>query len=113
MIFNKTPKQVIITFLCAALASLMSLEASANTNTAVNQNKGNGKDKIELKTLRIHGNKELPKVLFIVPWQDPKKEKGTTSKQRLVLHSLYGDLFDPITPSDIRIKKLSNVTTKD
>lgn len=53
-------------------------------------------DRIELKTTTIKGNKELPRVLYIVPWKDIK----TTEKpqQQLVLHSLFGDLFDPVVP---------------
>lgn len=54
-------------------------------------------DRIELKTTIIKGNKELPRVLYIVPWKDVK----TTAKprQELVLHSLFGDLFDPVVPA--------------
>ena len=55
--------------------------------------------KIELETLKIQGNKELPKMLFIVPWKTNSNGKSKTNHQKLVLHSLYGDLFDPITPN--------------
>ncbi|PKG83039.1 hypothetical protein CXF85_11880 [Colwellia sp. 75C3] len=56
-------------------------------------------DRVELKTSFIKGNKELPQVLYIVPWQEIKK---TTKKPKnMVLHSLYGDIFQPITPADI------------
>lgn len=53
-------------------------------------------DTIELETTTIKGNKELPKILYIVPWQEvrPQKQK----QQELVLHSLFGDLFDPVLP---------------
>lgn len=66
-------------------------------------------DKIKLKTLKIQGNKELPKVLFIVPWQDPHKKKSS-NKQKLVLHSLYGDLFDPLKPSEFKIDIVNNIS---
>ena len=55
-----------------------------------------GQDTIELKTTTIKGNKELPKILYIVPWKEVKPQKKT--QQELVLHSLYGDLFDPVLP---------------
>ena len=42
-----------------------------------------------------HGNSELPNVLYITPWRAPETEHKT---QQLTLHSLYGDLFDPIDP---------------
>jgi hypothetical protein len=53
-------------------------------------------DRIKLKTTRIIGNKELPGILYIVPWSDAKHTKS--SEQKLVLHSLFGDLFEPVTP---------------
>ncbi len=54
-------------------------------------------DTIELKTTFIKGNKELPKILYLVPWKETKISKPP--KQELVLHSLYGDLFDPVLPN--------------
>lgn len=53
-------------------------------------------DQIELKTTTIKGNKELPKILYIVPWKEVKSAKK--AQQELVLHSLFGDLFDPVLP---------------
>ncbi len=53
-------------------------------------------DEIELRTTIIKGNKELPKILYIVPWKDISKSKKT--ERKLVLHSLFGDLFDPVLP---------------
>ena len=53
-------------------------------------------DRIELKTTTIKGNKELPRVLYIVPWKDVKT--AARPRQELVLHSLFGDLFDPVVP---------------
>ena len=53
-------------------------------------------DEIELRTTVIKGNKELPKILYVVPWKDISKSKKT--ERKLVLHSLFGDLFDPVLP---------------
>ena len=53
-------------------------------------------DRIELKTTTITGNKELPKILYIVPWKEVKQQK--MEERKLVLHSLFGDLFDPVLP---------------
>ncbi|VUD66190.1 hypothetical protein TDB9533_03526 [Thalassocella blandensis] len=53
-------------------------------------------DTIEMRTTTIKGNTELPKILYLVPWQDVNESKS--SQQKLVLHSLFGDLFDPVTP---------------
>ena len=56
-------------------------------------------DEVELETTFIKGNKELPQVLYIVPWKEIKEEKG--KNKILVLHSLFGDTFDPVTPKDL------------
>lgn len=54
-------------------------------------------DKIELDTTVIKGNAELPKMLYVVPWQEGGSEK--MAQQKLTLHSLFGDLFEPVTPN--------------
>lgn len=56
----------------------------------------NAEDEIELRTTTIKGNKELPKILYVVPWKDIKRTKK--AERKLVLHSLFGDLFDPVLP---------------
>ncbi len=56
-------------------------------------------DEVELETTFIKGNKELPQVLYIVPWKEVKKEKG--KKKILILYSLFGDAFDPVTPKNL------------
>ncbi|VAW68054.1 hypothetical protein MNBD_GAMMA09-2391 [hydrothermal vent metagenome] len=53
-------------------------------------------DTIELRTTTIKGNKELPQILYVVPWKDIKRTKK--AERKLVLHSLFGDLFDPVLP---------------
>lgn len=51
-------------------------------------------DRVELESIYIKGNKVFPQILYIVPWKDMKL-KGHR-EQTLVLHSLFGDLFDPV-----------------
>lgn len=53
-------------------------------------------EKIQLDTTVIKGNTELPQIIYIVPWRDMKQEKR--KEQTLILHSLYGDLFEPVSP---------------
>jgi hypothetical protein len=60
-------------------------------------------EKIELDTTYFKGNKELPKILYVVPWQDIKQNKR--EEQTLVIHSLYGDLFDPLVPQELPDQK--------
>ena len=53
-------------------------------------------DRIVLEVTTIKGNEELPKILYIVPWKEIEQTKN--DEQKLVLHSLFGDLFDPAYP---------------
>jgi len=52
------------------------------------------KDRLKLETTIIKGNKEMPQIVYIVPWKDTKN--AHQKEQTLVLHSLFGNLFDPI-----------------
>lgn len=60
-------------------------------------------DRIELEITTIKGNKELPRILYIVPWKDIEESKS--EEQKLVLHSLFGDLFDPVYPMHLQSKE--------
>ncbi len=53
---------------------------------------------IKMDTTTIKGNTELPKIIYIVPWQEAKQFKSKA--QQLIIHSLYGDLFDPVLPTE-------------
>lgn len=75
-------------FNLARVTTLLLLTLSSNNMLA--------EDKIELDTTFIKGNTELPKILYVVPWQDKLKSK--VGEQKLVLHSLFGDIFEPIAP---------------
>lgn len=61
-------------------------------------------ERIELDTTTIKGNTELPKYLYVVPWQDRTEHKKID--QKLVLHNLYSDLFDPLMPQYIEAEEL-------
>ncbi len=54
-------------------------------------------DAVEVDTTRVKANKELPKVLYVVPWKEMESYKDV--EQKLVLHDFFGDLYDPIIPS--------------
>ena len=54
-------------------------------------------DRIVLEVTTIKGNEELPKILYIVPWKEIEQSKN--DEQKLVLHSLFGDLFNPAYPA--------------
>ncbi len=54
-------------------------------------------DTLKLDTTIIKDNKEAPQVLYMVPWEETK-ESTKKEEHKLVLHSLFGDLFDPVLP---------------
>lgn len=56
-------------------------------------------DRLELETTIIKGNKELPQILYVVPWKDIKRSRK--KEQQIVLYSLFGNLFDPVTPENM------------
>lgn len=56
-------------------------------------------DKIELEVTRIKANQELPQILYVVPWKDVSG--SGEAEQKLVLHDFFGDLYDPVLPSQI------------
>ncbi|MCK4865271.1 MAG: hypothetical protein KAT06_07550 [Gammaproteobacteria bacterium] len=55
-------------------------------------------DRLELETTFIKGNKELPQILYLVPWKDIKRSRK--KEQQIVLYSLFGDLFEPVNPDE-------------
>lgn len=55
---------------------------------------------IELESTVIHGNKEQPQILYIVPWKE-HNDRQKNIDQKLVLHSLFGYIFEPVTPTKI------------
>lgn len=56
-------------------------------------------DRLELQTTIIKGNKELPQILYVVPWKDIKRSRK--KEQQIVLYSLFGDLFEPVNPDEL------------
>lgn len=52
---------------------------------------------IQLETTRIKANKELPQILFIVPWKDFEAPSGR--EQKLKLHNFFGELYEPLLAS--------------
>lgn len=70
---------------------------------AVSVHASEDKSKIQLETTRIKANKELPQVLYIVPWKD--FELSGSEDYKIKLHDLFGDLYDPLLASGPTDKK--------
>jgi hypothetical protein len=60
---------------------------------------------LDVETTIIKGNTELPKFLYVVPWQEKSNHHSAT--QKVVIHNIYGDLFDPVLPERIAQEPLS------
>lgn len=94
-----TIRLVLLTLSVFTLFGAEKAEAKAEDSVSNAQNMAEPTDRVELRTSFIKGNKELPQVLYIVPWQEIKKV--SLKPENMVLHSLYGDIFQPVTPADL------------
>ena len=61
-------------------------------------------NKIELETLTITGNTELPKILYLIPWQDAKPSQD--NQRKLKLHSISDGIFDIRMPTREKIDEI-------
>ncbi|HTU65927.1 MAG TPA: hypothetical protein VMF52_08255 [Steroidobacteraceae bacterium] len=66
--------------------------ASANKQPAAGAPKGNAKDRLDLDSTQITGNRELPKVLYIVPWRSA--EMGDLVGRPV--NSLLDEVLEPV-----------------
>jgi hypothetical protein len=64
----------------------------AATNKPAAQGKGNAKDRLDLESTQITGNRELPKVLYIVPWRSA--ELGDLVGRPV--NSLLDEVLEPV-----------------
>jgi hypothetical protein len=87
----------------AFLWLLLSLDVSAQQpaqQTDTNPSpSGSSQQTLNVETTTIKGNTELPKFLYVVPWQEKRSKSSDT--QKVVIHNIYGDLFDPVLPERI------------
>ena len=66
--------------------------AATGTTTATPARKGNAKDRLDLDSSQITGNRELPKVLYIVPWRSA--ELGDLVGRPV--NSLLDEVLEPV-----------------
>lgn len=55
-------------------------------------------DVINLDGVQIRGNKELPQILYIVPWQEVET-KRRVHEHDIILHSLSERRIKPVMPA--------------
>ncbi len=56
---------------------------------------GDREDHIELEETLISGNQELPKVLYIVPWQDPSQRPAGRMEPNVIEPPVFRALYPP------------------
>jgi hypothetical protein len=61
------------------------------------------KDRVELDTAIIKGNKESPAILYIVPWKEMRIYND--EYQGFMIDDLQGDILTPVFPGDELLKK--------
>ena len=66
--------------------------AAGKPASAANKPKGNAKDRLDLESTQITGNRELPKVLYIVPWRSA--EMGDLVGRPV--NSLLDEVLEPV-----------------
>jgi hypothetical protein len=76
----------------AASKPATSTTAAGKPASAANKPKGNAKDRLDLEASQITGNRELPKVLYIVPWRSA--ELGDLVGRPV--NSLLDEVLEPI-----------------
>lgn len=81
----------------ALMALALSSAAAQGQSSESTQRQQETRIEVEMDTARIQSVKELPMLLYIVPWKDT--ELSTSQQQRrIVIHDLFGDFFEPVMP---------------
>lgn len=67
---------------------------------------------VEMDTARIQSNRELPMLLYIVPWRDTDLSQNGGSRQ-IVIHNLFGDFYQPVMPRGLPADEHTRETSAD
>src|SRR5690554_6040522 len=63
---------------------------------------------IEMDATHIRSNRELPKLLYIIPWRDTELS-ADSSDRKIVIPDLFADYYDPILPREPSKKDAKNI----
>lgn len=55
---------------------------------------------IEMEATTIKANKELPKLLYIVPWKDTELAEAT-GERKILIPTLFGEFYQPVLPGKL------------
>ena len=70
-------------------------------------------DTIELETTTIKGNKELPKILYIVPWKDPSGMPKIDLDPEFTEAQIFRRLYPPAYKRELDYYELLEASEKE
>ncbi|UZJ44252.1 hypothetical protein OOT55_16555 [Marinimicrobium sp. C6131] len=56
---------------------------------------------IEMETTRIRSNRELPKLLYIIPWRDTELS-DRSGERKILIPDLFSDYYEPLLPREAK-----------
>lgn len=62
---------------------------------------------IEMDATTIKANKELPKLLYIIPWKDTELAEAT-GERKILIPELFGNFYQPVLPGELTPKAETN-----
>lgn len=66
---------------------------------------------IQMDQTTIRANKELPQLLYIVPWKDIDLS-DSTQQRKVIIHNLFGEFYQPIMPGEPDGRKKKDVMSE-
>ncbi len=97
MIVNEHIRWVFMILLALMIFPLNAEESKSSLSKAEITAVIEDNDVINLDGIQIRGNKELPQILYIVPWQEVVT-KHRVQEQDIILHSLLERRIKPVMP---------------
>lgn len=82
--------------MCRTVTALLLALCMINMPAAAGEHEPRTKVEIDVTTIRT--TKELPGLLYIVPWQEAEIAANTGDRE-IVIHELFGDFFQPMVPA--------------
>lgn len=56
---------------------------------------------IEMEATRIRSNRELPKLLYIIPWRDTELS-DRSDERKILIPDLFSDYYEPLLPREAK-----------
>lgn len=56
---------------------------------------------IEMEATRIRSNRELPKLLYIIPWRDTELS-DRSDERKILIPDLFADYYEPLLPRETK-----------